>query len=237
MGIFNLLLIIFIHTVTAQSSSEKEPIPSDWLDQASFSSTVATNPDSNTSRQSIGLLTQNAKGLGLIYKHHLTEKRSLFALVAYKPKENIFLEDFNATSQTGNVDIAENYNYRLLLGIEQTFHLTTNQNWGLLSGVGVGLSQSRYESRLYRPLCNFFICGYDPETFAINSQRDFFGFVNIRLGLTFKVHLWGTVGNVAFAINPDILRTNKKIKFRNIEGQELSVVNTTPLFIEATIGI
>lgn len=226
-------LNILIFSARAESTEETE---SDLIDHAVFAEDSRQLTLKQEGRQTFGLLVQDFSGLGLIYNRGVGNDRNLWASVAYKSNSQIFLEEFQATSEVANAEVEQKYQAQLMVGIDQTVHLTTNKYWGVILGLGVGVSRAEYESSYYRQLCGLF-CGFDPSSAQRREDVHTHGFLLGRVGVAFrKTRLFGTDGDIAVTIAPVLASTNE-LRLTGPDRRVLNSEKLTPWYIEATIEL
>jgi hypothetical protein len=236
--IFTVLLI----SVVARISGANEPLPTsiisdDPVAEAVFAEdTRGSKPEYKTQR-SFGLTNGGLSGWGPVYRQTFAIDRSWWVLGTYKSNGHVFLDPTTAKSEIGYANIEETRSFRLILGADQTLHVTKNKHWGFIFGAGVGLNHSDYQSTYHPQICTWY-CGADLSRSTQKDDVDFYAFLMGRIGLVSNnIRFWGADGNLLFTLAPTLARWPKEFSFTTPDGNHVNSPPELPFLIEATLNI
>ncbi len=176
-------------------------------------------------REALGLLNEAGNVWGLAYSREISERLHLWANAALGEEQIIFLDHFSETRTQVVSRSKETRRVQLSAGVEQVFHLSSNRNWGILLGAGMGWRKSEYWARSHPKFCTSY-CGFRMGEFTDITHTDSFFFAKGRLGVAaMDTVVAGVTGDVKLIFSPTLMRQGQpalplpdgdKIKFQDL---------------------
>jgi hypothetical protein len=230
--------MIFFSTLSAAFGAEL-PAQDDLVAQAVFANDPRVTAPKGSGSKSVGIVMEGLSGFGLIYNQTISQDRSAWLHVKYRPENYMMLERFEPSKKMAAAFGLEKNREVILLGVDQTFHPTQNKYWGFVLGLGVGLARAEYEVRYHPQLCSFF-CGFNGNSYVQTNPVDTYALIASRIGVAIReTRIWGAKGDLVISINPQFSRFPDHVQFIGPDGREVKPLmpDSSTIAVEGTIEI
>lgn len=225
--------VLFILLSYSLSVFAKEDI----FKEAVFSTTSKETTVESEKRELIGVIGTGLGGYGISYSRFFKNDINLWTTAYFQKDYYLHLDTFVPNTEIAHIEARELNRKEITVGVQKTFHLTSNKYWGVFGGLGFGLGQREYESKYYRPLCTFY-CGIDPNPISEKNETHSYATGLGRAGINWhQIQIFNMMADFNVFIDFPLNLGSKKYSFTGPNGQNYSYWESRPIYFEAAIEI
>ena len=208
-------------------------------DSVSFAENSPPETGPELKRHGLGIETQLGDGAGLFYERGVGPRTLTRIEIYYAGQERRLVQPFDRSSTVGNADFSVRNRAALTLGLDRLFFLTNDGRWALIAGGGVGYTRSTSEAKFYPSLCNWLMCGFNPNVVMSSQTIDESSVVALfRTGVRYGgLKVFGQPSDVAITFNIQVARLTTGREFISPDGRRIATggSNTSTMAFESRL--